>query len=135
MNEHGPDIDTSALYADGVMERELREATRSEGEIELFKIVQQSMRIRGELANSAIIKNMMSAMWNNVAEFFESVTAAETLANLSYDDPIVCRHQKMLANFTVIADLNQILKAGKEAETELVSVDHMEQFTDNEDPQ
>lgn len=66
---------------------------------------------------------------------FESVTEAPTLANLSHDDPIVCQHQKMLANFTVVADLNQILKAGKEAEDELVSVDHMDHFTENEEPQ
>jgi hypothetical protein len=134
MADHGPEVDTSAVYADGVMERELREATKSEGEIELFKVVRQSLRVRGELANSEVVKRALSVIWGNVAEFFEAVTEAETLAGLSHDDPIVNHHQRMLANFTVIADINQTLKAGNDAERELTAVDQMSHFTEDEEP-
>lgn len=126
MAEHGPDLDVSALYDDGVMELELQQALKSEGEIELFKLVQKALRVRGELANSEMVRIILAGMWEDVASFFDAIYSADTLADLSHDSPIVCQHQRMLANFEVIANLNRTLKAGKEAEDELKAIDQMD---------
>jgi hypothetical protein len=125
-DHHGPGVDASPLHADQVLERELREALRSEGEIELFKVIQQGLAVRAELQQSAIVRSMLSAMWSTVADFFEAVTAAETLAGLEHNDPLVLHHQRMRANFSVVADVNQSFKKSAEAEEELVAVDDME---------
>jgi hypothetical protein len=118
---------------DGVLERELREALKSEGEIELFKIVQQMFQIEGELANSAAVKQMLSGMWQNVIEFFALMTETPTLAGLAPDHDLVLQHQRMLANFIVVANVNAVFKAAREAETELRAVDDMGH--EIEDPQ
>lgn len=124
--DRGPDVDQSALYSDAVMEAELRESMRSEGEIELFKIISRALSVRSELANSVVVKQMLGQMWSMVADFFEAVTEAPTLAGLPHDDPMVLLHQRMLANFTVVAGVNQTLIAAREAEQELRAVDDME---------
>ena len=120
------DADVGSLTDDDVLELELRQALKSEGEIELFKIVNKAMRIRGELASSEAVKTIMTAMWTNVADFFEAVTSAETLQNLPNDDKIVLMHQDMRANFNAVALINGSIKDGHEAEKELQAMDHME---------
>ena len=124
--DRGPSVDQSSLMSDGILERELREALKSEGEIELFKIVQQMFQIQGELANTAVVKQMLHGMWDNVIEFFALMTETKTLAGLDPNDELVLQHQRMLANFAVVANVNAVFKAAREAETELRAVDDME---------
>lgn len=125
--DRGPPVDQSSLMTDGVLERELREALKSEGEIELFKVVQQMFQIQGELANTAVVKQMLAGMWENVIEFFALMTETSTLAGLPPDDELVLQHQRMLANFAVVAGVNAVFKAAREAENELRAVDDMGQ--------
>ena len=125
--DRGPDVDQSSLMADGVLERELRDALKSEGEIELFKIIQHMFQIDGELAKSVIVRQMLSGMWENVIEFFALMTETTTLAGLAPDNDLVVQHQRMLANFNVVAGINAVYKAAREAETELRAVDDMGQ--------
>ena len=132
MADHGPEVDTSQVYSDDVLERELRDAMKSAGEIELFKLVAKGMRVRGEVAETECVAIMLSKMWSNVADFFESVTEAETLANLLPDSELVLQHQRMLANFNVVAGINELFKQSSEAEAELTAIDHMSDETDEE---
>ena len=125
MADHGPKVDTSQVYDDDVLERELRDALKTEGEIELFKLVNKALAVKRELADTEAVRQMLSGMWSNVAEFFETVTAAPTLAGLSPDDDLVLQHQRMRANFDVVAGINQLFKQASEAEAELVSADQM----------
>ena len=125
MAAHGPEVDTSQVYADDVLERELRDALKSEGEIELFKRINKALRVKGELADSETVRQMLADMWENVAEFFEAVTDAKTLAGLANDDELVLQHQLMRANFAVVANVNQLFKEASEAEVELTAVDQM----------
>lgn len=124
--DRGPSVDQSSLMSDEVLERELRETLRSEGEIELFKVVQQKFQIESDLRNSAVAKQMLSGMWANVIEFFALMTEIKTLAGLAPDNDLVLRHQRMLANFDVVAGVNAIFKASREAEIELRAVDDMD---------
>lgn len=123
--DRGPSVDQASLMNDEVLELELRGALKSEGEIELFKIVQRKFQIEGELANSAAVRVMLSGMWENVIEFFALMTEAPTLAGLNQDNDLVLHHQRMLANFDVVSDINAVFKAAREAETELRAVDDM----------
>lgn len=132
--DRGPVVDQSSLMEDGVLEVELRQALKSEGDIELFKAVQLSFQIANELANTASVKIMLSAMWSNVADFFERITEVPTLAGLAHDDPVVIDHQRMLANFEVVASINAIFKAAAEAETELRAADDMGQEIEETPP-
>ena len=124
--DRGPSVDQSSLMDDQVLERELRDALRSEGEIELFKIIQTSLQVRNELADTASVRVMLSGMWNNVADFFEEIVSAPTLAGLAADNALVAKHQRMLANFAVVSDINQTFKSAVEAEAELRAVDDMD---------
>lgn len=125
MADHGPEVDTSQVYSDDILERELRDAMKSEGEIELFKLVAKGLRVRGEVADSETVSLMLSKMWSNVADFFEIVTEAPTLAGLDHDNELVIRHQRMKANFEVVAGINSLFKQSSEAESELLATDHM----------
>lgn len=132
MADHGPEVDSSQVYSDDVLERELRDAMKSEGEIELFKLVAVGLRVRGEVATTETVAIMLSKMWSNVADFFESVTEATTLAGLAPDSDLVIQHQRMLANFHVVAEINKLFRQSSEAETELMAIDHMSDQTDEE---
>ena len=77
-----PSVDTSNVYGDDVLERELRDALKSEPEIELFKLINKSLRVRAELADTETVKIMLSQMWSNVADFFEVVTEVPTLGTV-----------------------------------------------------
>lgn len=123
--DRGPGVDQSSLMDDDVLERELRSALKSEGEIELFKIIQKMMQVQGELQRSVVVKQMLSGMWGNVIEFFALMTEVPTLAALPPDHDLVIKHQRMIANFDVVADVNAIFKAAREAEAELRAVDDM----------
>jgi len=118
--------DVGSIIDDDVLERELQQAMKSEGEIELFKIVNKSLRIRGELANSESVRVMMSLMWANVADFFDAVTNCTSLQDLAAENHVVALHHEMRANFKVVATINATIKAGREAENELRAVDQME---------
>ena len=124
--DRGPDVDVSALDDDAVIERELREAFRSEGEIELFKVISRMLAVKSELANSVIVKKMLADMWGVVSEFFDTISEAPTIAGLAHDDSLVLLHQRMQANFTVVAGVNQTFKDSREAEEELRAVDDMD---------
>lgn len=124
--------DVGSIIDDDVLERELQQAMKSEGEIELFKVVNKSLRIRTELANSESVRVMMSLMWGAVANFFEKVTECDTLTGLAPDDPIVTLHQYMQSNFKVVATINATLKAGREAEDELKAIDQMDHDSEDE---
>ena len=124
--DRGPSVDQSLLMDDGVLEAELRNALRSEGEIELFKAIQTMLQVKNELANSAAVRVMLSGMWTNVADFFDEIVTAPTLVGLAPDDNLVAKHQRMQANFTVVSDINQIFKSAEEAEVELRAVDEMD---------
>ena len=123
--DRGPDVDQSSLMADGVLERELRDALKSEGEIELFKIIQHMFQIDGELAKSVIVRQMLSGMWENVIEFTALMTETPSISGLAPDHDLVLQHQRMLANFDVVAGVNAVFKAAREAETELRAADDM----------
>jgi hypothetical protein len=123
--DRGPSVDQSFLMEDGVLERELRDALKSEGEIELLKIIQRKFQIENDLANSPIVRQMLSSMWENVIEFFALMTEAPTLVALEPDATLVLQHQRMLANFAVVAGVNAVFKAAKEAEIELRAADDM----------
>jgi len=123
--DRGPGVDQSSLMSDDVLERELRDNLKSEGEIELFKVVQKKFQIEGDLANSAVVRTMLYGMWANAIEFFALMTETKTLAGLAPDDDLVLEHQRMRANFDVVASVNAIFKAAREAETELRAVDDM----------
>ena len=127
------DIDVGPLSDDTVLERELRQALKSSGEIELFKTVNKSLRVRGELADNESVKTILSAMWEIVATFFEKITEADTIAGLDSSHALVLLHQKMRANFDCVALINATLKQGHEAEEELRAMDQMEhEVEDNE---
>ena len=129
--DHGPSVDSSYIYDDDeVLEKELRDALKSEGEIELFKLINKSLRVRAELADSETVRTMLVGMWENVAAFFEAITAAKTLAGLTHDDDLVVLHQRMLANFDVVSTINGLFKAAKDAEKELIAKDQMDHDTE-----
>jgi hypothetical protein len=128
-----PGVDTANLYNDDVLEKELRDALKSEPEIELFKLINKSLRVRAELADTEIIRVMLGKMWGTVADFFEVVTEAPTLAALPHDDPLVLAHQRMKANFEVVSEINNLFKQAGEAEVDLKAIDQMEHET--EEPQ
>ena len=133
MADHGPAIDTSAIYDDeDVLERELRQALKSEGEIELFKVINRSLQVRQELANTQTVRIMLANMWEGVADFFESVTEAPTLAGLANDHELVVQHQQMKANFAAVGAINELFKDAREAEQELASVDLMTKEVEDE---
>ena len=123
--DRGPGVDQSSLMSDEVLERELRANLKSEGEIELFKVVQKKFQIEADLAGSAIVRTMLHSMWENVIEFFALMTETQTIAGLPPDHDLVLEHQRMRANFDVVASINAIFKAAREAETELRAVDDM----------
>ena len=123
--DRGPEVDQTSFHNDPVLERELRQALKSEGEIELFKIVNKRIRIEGELENSETVRLMLGHMWGCVADFFELITEAETIAGLQPGDGLVVAHARMRANFDVVATVNATLKVGREAETELRAIDDM----------
>lgn len=122
----GPGVDQSSLMEDDVLERELRNALKSEGEIELLKIVQKKFQVESDLDKSVIVRQMLSGMWENVIEFFAMMTETPTLAALAPDDDLVIEHQRMLANFAIVANVNAVFKAAREAEIELRAVDDMD---------
>lgn len=132
MADHGPEVDTSQLYGDDVLERELRDAMKSEGEIELFKLVAKGLRVRGEVATTETVSIMLSQMWSNVADFFETVTEAPTLAGLAHDHDLVVQHQRMKANFEVVAGINNLFKQASEAEVDLLAADQMADETEEQ---
>mgnify|MGYP001813377987 CR=1 FL=1 len=117
------ELDPEEFFEDRVLERELRESMRSEEEIDLFKLVRDSIAIRGELAESKALKVVLAGMWENVADFFERVTEAETLAMLPVNDELVIAHNNMRADFAAVARINATLKAAREAEVELMTRD------------
>jgi hypothetical protein len=119
------DVDVGPLTDDLVLERELRQALKSEGEIELFKAVNKRLRIGGELVNSEVLQGAVNAMWDQVGEFFDKLTVAPTIALLEPDHELVAAFHRMQANFEVIAGINATLKAGREAEEELQAIDDM----------
>lgn len=123
--DRGPDVDQSALSSDDVLERELREALKSEGEIELFKKIQDSLAVESELRKNPLVRKILHGMWDEVAVFFALVTEADTLAGLDANDPLVLGHQRMAANFSVVAGINQTFKDAAEAEGTLRAVDDM----------
>ncbi len=117
--------ETGAIYDDDELEFELRQALKTEPEIDLFKTINRAVRLKDELANSEVIKVMLQGMWQNVADFFDQVTNAPTLAGLEPDHPIVVSHKDMQANFRVVAAVNAIFKEANSAEDQLVADDQM----------
>lgn len=126
------DIDVGPLTDDAVLERELQQALKSEGEIELFKTVNKALRLRQELAKTEAVRTILAGMWEVVADFFETVTEADTLAGLGHDHKLVILHHKMRANFDCVAAMNATLKQGHEAEDELRAIDQMGHETDED---
>jgi len=124
--DHGPDLDNSRLYDDDVLERELQEALGSnDREVHLFKVINKMLRVKSDL-QSEITKIMLTGMWNNVAEFFDAITSADTIAGLPADHALVTLHQRMKANFSVVSDVNAVFGDAREAESELRSADDMD---------
>lgn len=125
--DRGPDVDTSRLYDDDVLEREVQQALGStDREVELFKVINGMLRVKAELATSEFIKIALTGMWANVADFFDTVAEADTLANLPHDHDLVIMHQRMKANFTVVSNINAVFKDAREAENELRANDDMD---------
>lgn len=124
--DRGPELDTSRLYDDDVLEREVQSALNStDREVELFKVINRMLRVRGELQNNEMARIALSGMWENVADFFDAIIEAKTLAGLEHDDDLVVMHQRMLANFTVVNNINAVFGAAREAEVELRANDDM----------
>ena len=131
--DRGPDIDTSRLYDDDVLEREVQQALGSTDlEVELFKVINKMLRVKGDLQNETV-KIALAGMWANVADFFDAITTADTLAGLPHDHELVTMHQTMKANFTVVSNINAVFSDAREAETELRALDDMDQ--EIEEPQ
>lgn len=118
--------DTSPVYDDEVLAAELRAAMKSEGEIELFKVINRALRVKDELANTEAIRVMLSSMWQNVADFFDGIVEAPSLAMLPHDHELVVRHKDMQAHFRAVASINQVFKDADSAEEQLVANDQMQ---------
>lgn len=125
-DDHGPDLDNSRLYDDDVLERELQQALGStDREIELFKAINQMLRVKADLQNETT-KITLAGMWGNVADFFDAVTEADTLIGLAPDHKLVTLHQRMRANFSIVSDINAVFGNAREAEGELRALDDMD---------
>jgi len=131
--DRGPEVDTSRLYDDDVLEREVQEALGStDREVELFKTINAMLRVKAELANNESIKIALAGMWSVVADFFDAIAGADTIAGLPHDHELVVLHQRMKANFTVVSNINAVFKDAREAEDELRANDDMDHFVDEE---
>jgi len=121
-----PDLnDIGTIYDDQELERELRQALRSEGEIELFKVIREGMAVGDELINNPVIQAIVTDMWRVVAEFFDEIVNADTLQGMTHECKLVVMHKDMQSNFRAVAAINAKLKAAKVAEEHLVSEDQM----------
>ncbi len=118
--------DESATYSDALLEHELRQAMKTEPEIDLFKVINRSLRVKDELANNETIRIILQDMWTDVAEFFHSMVEADTLAGLKHDDPMVVAHKDMQANFRAVAAVNASFKEAQMAQQQLEASDQMD---------
>jgi len=130
-----PDLqeDTSPVYDDDVLAAELRAAMKTEPEIELFKVINRAMRVKDELANTETIRTMLQHFWQNVAEFFDEVVEADTLARLPHDHSIVVRHKDMQAHFRAVSAINAVFTDADAAEEQVVAVDEMQREQEEAD--
>lgn len=118
-------------YDDNELELELRNALKSEPEIELFKIINRAMLVKDELANSPAIRAILQDQWRTVAEFFDRITNAPTLAGLPGDHELVVLHKDMQANFRAVASVNAIFKEAIAAEEQVLTFDQMAREQEN----
>lgn len=122
---HDVNEDTSPVYEDEVLAAELRAAMKSEGEIELFKQINRMLRVKHELANTETLGTVLAKMWEQVADFFELLAEAPTLAQLPHDHTIVVAHKDMQANFRAVGAINQVFSDAEAAEQQVVAQDQM----------
>lgn len=127
MLRHDAKIDSGPVYDDDILERELKQSMKVEGreDIELFKQVTAGIRLREELAGSEVAKIALRDMWEKVANFFDMLSTAPTIAGLSVNDALVVAHSDMQANFRVVAAINEALKVSLDAEQQVCAMDDM----------
>jgi len=125
------DSDIGPIYDDNALEVELRNALKSEPEIELFKVINKAMRVKDELANNDAIKAILQDQWRTVAEFFDRITEAPTIARLAHDDELVVLHKDMQANFRAVAAVNSVFKDAQAAESQVLAYDQMSREQEN----
>lgn len=123
-----PDIaeDTSPVYDDEVLAHELRQALKSDGEIELFKVINRSLRVKDELANTETIRTLLQFFWQNVADFFDEIVEIDSIAHLEHTHPLVVKHKDMQAHFRAVASINAVFKDAETAEEQLIANDQMD---------
>lgn len=127
-------MDETNFFEDKTLERELREAMRSEEEISLFRVVRDNLQVKDELANSKSVQVILSGMWSAVADFFDAICAADTIAGLAANDELVIRHARMRANFDAVAAINQSFKDARLAEEQLTAEDLDRQQNEDIEP-
>lgn len=125
MAEPGLQRDQSDLYDDVELEKELRMALKTEPQIDLFKTINNAMRVKDELANNQAVKTIVRDMWTNVAEFFDEIVKVGSIQDLPHDHDLVVAHKDMQANFRAVAAINGIFKEATVAEQTLLAEDQM----------